>query len=213
MQAQRKATITPEEYLKLERLAPTKSEYYAGEIYAMAGASRSHVFIVTNTVVALGSQLKGRPCMAFAAELRVKVSASGLPTYPDVGVVCGKGRYEDKHGDTLLNPSVLVEVISDSTESYDRGRKFEMYRSLESLTDYLLISQDRPLVEHFARLPNGGWALSEHKGLDSVVTIESIDCTLALADVYDTIEFDVDPGQPTLRRVKDSAAEYGAETL
>jgi len=126
-----------------------------------------------------------------------------LYTYPDVGVVCGKGRYEDKYGDTLLNPTVIIEVISDSTESYDRGRKFEMYRTLESLTDYLLVAQDEPLVEHFSRMSDGRWALSEHKGMDAAVTIAFIDCTLALADIYDKIDFDAD--QPALRQVKEPA--------
>lgn len=211
MQAQRPSYFTPNEYLAMERLAPTRNEYYAGEIYAMAGASRRHVFIVTNIVASLGVLLKGRRCSAFANDLRVKVSAHGLYTYPDVGVVCGKGHYEDKHGDTLLNPSVIVEVISDSTESYDRGRKFEMYRTLESLTDYLLVAQDEPLVEHFSRLPDGRWALSAHRGMDAAVAIASIDCMLALADVYDKIDFEAD--RPALRLVKEPATGYEADPV
>lgn len=208
MQAKRPSFLTPKEYLELERLAPSRNEYYAGELYAMAGASRRHVFIVTNIVVSLGGQLKGGRCSAFANDLRVKVSTHGLYTYPDVGVVCGKGRYEDKHGDTLLNPTVIIEVISDSTESYDRGRKFEMYRTLESLTDYLLVAQDAPLVEHFSRMSDGRWALSGHKGMDAAVAIDSINCTLALADIYDKIDFDAD--QPALRLVKEPATDFYA---
>lgn len=211
MQAQRKPIITPRDYLAMERLAPARSEYYAGEIYAMAGASRRHVFTVANIVASLGFQLKGRACSVFATDLRVKVSAHGLYTYPDVGVVCGKGRYEDRHGDTLLNPAVIVEVLSDSTESYDRGRKFEMYRTLDSLTDYLLVAQDDPLVEHYARLPDNRWVLAEHKGLDAVVAIASIDCTLPLADIYDKIDFDADP--PMLRLVKEPAIDYSVEAM
>ncbi len=211
MQATRPSYLTPKEYLEMERLAPSRNEYYAGAMYAMAGASRRHVFIVTNVVASLGGQLKGGRCSAFANDLRVKVSTHGLYSYPDIGVVCGKGRYEDKHGDTLLNPAVIVEVISDSTESYDRGRKFEMYRTLESLTDHLLVAQDEPLVEHFSRMSDGRWALSEHKGMDAAVAIASIDCTLPLADIYDKIDFDAD--QPVLRLVKEPATDYSVESM
>jgi Uma2 family endonuclease len=195
----------------MERMAPTRSEYFAGKVYAMAGASRRHVFIVTNIVASLGNQLRGQRCSAFANDLRVKVSAHDLYTYPDVGVVCGKGRYEDKQGDTLLNPTAIIEVISDSTESYDRGRKFEMYRTIDSLTDYLLVAQGKPLVEHFSRMPDTRWALSEHKGLEATVTIASIDCTLALADIYDKIDFDA--GQPALRLVKEPPADFFSESV
>jgi Uma2 family endonuclease len=211
MQAKRPSYLTPKEYLEMERLAPSRNEYYAGAMYAMAGASRRHVFIVTNIVASLGGQLKGGRCSAFANDLRVKVSTHGLYTYPDVGVVCGKGRYEDKHGDTLLNPTVIIEVISDSTESYDRGRKFEMYRTLESLTDYLLVAQDEPLVEHFSRMSDGRWALSEHKGMDAAVAIASIDCALALADIYDKIDFDAD--RPALRLVKEPATGFDTDPV
>ncbi len=210
MQAQRNTYFTAEEYLEMERLAPTKSEYYAGEIFAMAGASPRHVIIVANTVASLVTQLKGRPCFAFASDLRVKISTYGLYTYPDAGVVCGKGQYEDTQRDTVLNPRVIIEVLSDSTEKWDRGRKFAMYRTLESLTDYVLITQSIPLVEHYVRQPNGQWILSDCRGLDAAVTIASIDCTLPLADIYDKVEFDADPIPPMLRLVKEPEAEYAA---
>jgi Uma2 family endonuclease len=210
MQAQQKSYFTSKEYLELERLAPTKSEYYAGEIFAMAGASPRHVIIVANTVASLVTQLKGRPCFTFASDLRVKVSTHGLYTYPDAGVVCGKGQYEDTQRDTVLNPRVIFEVLSDSTEKWDRGRKFSMYRSIESLTDYVLITQNTPLVEHYVLQPAGQWVLSDCRGLDAAVTIASIDCTLPLADIYDKVEFDADPIPPMLRRIKEPAAEYAA---
>lgn len=213
MFAQRRTYVAPEEYLEMERQAPTKSEYYAGEIYAIAGASPRHSEIVANLSYSLVGQVKGRDCHVHPNDQRVYISQTGLYTYPDVLVVCGRRRFTDSQKDTLLNPTVIIEVISESTESYDRGRKFEMYRTLESLADYLLIDQNKPLVEHFARLPDGCWVLSEHKGMDGMVTLESIDCTLALADVYDKIEFDAEPGQTTLRRVKEAAAEYATETL
>lgn len=210
MQAQRQAYFTAKEYLDMERMAPTRSEYYAGEIFAMAGASPNHSEIIANLAYSLVGQLKGRNCHVHPTDLRVHVSKSGLYTYPDVVVVCGRRRYTDSQNDTLLNPTVIVEVLSESTESSDRGRKFEMYRTLESLTDYLLVAQDEPLVEHFSRMSDGRWALSEHKGLDAAVTIASIDCTLPLADIYDKVEFDADPVPPMLRLVKEPEAEYAA---
>ncbi len=211
MQAQRKPYITPREYLEMERLAPARSEYYAGEIYAMAGASPSHSEIIANLAYSLVGQLKGRNCHVHPTDLRVHVSKSGLYTYPDVVVVCGRRRYTDNQNDTLLNPTIIVEVLSESTESYDRGRKFEMYRTLDSLTDYLLVAQDEPLVEHYTRLPDNRWVLAGHKGMDAVVAIASIDCTLPLADVYDKIDFDAD--QPVLRLVKEPAIDYAIEAM
>ena len=212
MQAQIKQTMTPEEYLRQERKAPFKSEYYAGEVFAMAGASPRHVLITTNTAASLVPQLKGRPCFVFTADLRVKVSAARLYTYPDVVVVCGRPRYEDRQKDTLLNPTVLVEVLSDSTEAYDRGEKFGMYRTLESLTDYLLISQTHAMIEHFLRQPNGQWLLTNSRSMDAIATIESIDCTLPLADVYDKVEFDEETAFPKLRLIKEPEVEYMTET-
>jgi Uma2 family endonuclease len=210
MQAKRQAYFTAKEYLDMERMAPTKSEYYAGEVFAMAGASPNHSEIVANLTYVLVGQLKGRDCHVHPTDLRVHVNKAGLYTYPDVLVVCGRRRYTDSQKDTLLNPTVIFEVISDSTESYDRGRKFAMYRTLESLADYLLINQDESLVEHFTRAPDGSWVLSDHRGLDTAVTIASIDCTLPLADIYDKVEFDADPIPPMLRLVKEPEAEYAA---
>ena len=212
MQAQIKPTMTPEEYLRQERKAPFKSEYYAGEVFAMAGASPRHVLITTNTAASLVPQLKGRPCFVFTADLRVKVSAARLYTYPDVVVVCGRPRYEDRQKDTLLNPTVLVEVLSDSTEAFDRGQKFAMYRALKSLTDYLLIAQNQLMIEHFERRPNGQWMLSDYRGTEAIVTLASIGCTLPLADVYDKIEFDEEIAFPKLRLIKEPEFEYITET-
>ncbi len=131
--------LSPDEYLALERHAPTKSEYLRGEVYAMAGASRQHVIIMTNTIVALATRLKGRPCAVFGSDLRVKVPPTGFYTYPDVSVVCGKAQFEDRQQDNLLNPTVIFEILSRSTEGYDRGEKFAHYRMLESLSDYILV--------------------------------------------------------------------------
>ena len=180
--------ITAADYLALERQAETKSEYLNGCIYAMSGASRGHNRITVNLTSALHAQLKRKPCEPFSGDMRVKVSPTGLYTYPDLVVVCGKGQFEDTHLDTLLNPTLIIEVLSDSTEAYDRGRKFEHYRKLESLAEYVLISQHWPHVESYRRQPDHHWLLTESSGLDGVLRLESIDCELALVEVYDKVE-------------------------
>jgi Uma2 family endonuclease len=185
--------ITAADYLALERQADAKSEYLNGSIYAMSGASRSHNRITVNLTAALHAQLKRKPCEPFTGDLRVKVSPTGLYTYPDVVVVCGEPRFEDQHVDTLLNPTVIIEVLSDSTEAYDRGEKFAHYRALESLTDYLLVAQDQPRIEHFRRQPDGQWLYSAADGLDSQVAIANIGCVLQLAEVYERVAF-AEPG-------------------
>lgn len=188
MSLQTRRRFTPEEYLALERRSDTKSEYFAGEIFAMGGASRWHNLIVTNCVRELSLQLKGRPCRVYPSDMRVKVSPTGLYTYPDVVVACGAEQFDDEQKDTLLNPIVLIEVLSESTEAYDRGGKFEQYRKLDSLTEYLLIAQDKPHVEHYVRQADGQWLFSDVSGLDGVVRLPSIECSLALAEVYDKVE-------------------------
>jgi Uma2 family endonuclease len=188
MSLQPKPRLTPEDYLAIERSADFKSEYFDGEIFAMTGASEPHNIIVINSVIALGNQLKKRPCKLYANDMRVKVDPTGLYTYPDLVVVCGKAQLEDAHLDTLLNPTLIVEVLSDSTEAYDRGRKFEHYRKLESLAEYVLISQHWPHVESYRRQPDHHWLLTESSGLDSKLLLESIDCELALAEIYDKVE-------------------------
>ena len=180
--------VTPEEYLARERKAETKSEYFDGEIFAMSGASPAHVLIVTNIVRELSGQLRPRDCTVYSTDLRVKVSATGLYTYPDVVVVCGAPRFEDEQKDTLVNPKVIVEVLSKSTQDYDRGAKFEQYRTLESFTEYVLIAQDKAHVEHFVRQPDGRWLLAETNRLDDRIALETIAAHLALADVYEKVE-------------------------
>jgi Uma2 family endonuclease len=179
---------TPEEYLELERKSPERSEYFAGEIFAMGGASEPHNLVVTNVVAELRGQLKGRPCRTYANDMRVKVSPTGLYTYPDVVVVCGEARFEDAHRDTLLNPTIIFEVLSKSTEAYDRGEKFEHYRKLASLAEYLLISQDKVHVDHYVRQPDQQWLLSESGALEQRVALPAIGCELSLAEVYDKVD-------------------------
>lgn len=179
--------LTPAEYLAQERLAERKSEYLDGRVYAMAGAGRAHNLISVNIARHLGNQLAGRPCETYIADMRVKVSASGLYTYPDVTVACGAIQLEDQHADTLLNPSVIVEVLSPSTEKYDRGEKFAHYRRLPSLQEYVLVTQERMRVEHYAR-SGDQWVLTELNQPDAVLELPSIQCHVLLQDIYDKVE-------------------------
>ena len=183
-----KPRFTPEEYLALERKAERKSEYFNGEIFAMSGASPQHVLIVTNVVAELRGQLKTRPCTVYSTDLRLKVSAAGLYTYPDVIVVCGEPQFDDDHKDTLLNPTLIVEVLSESTKDYDRGGKFEQYRMIESFVEYVLIAQDKPHVEHFVRQADNRWLLSETNRMKDTIELTSIACNLILTEVYDKVE-------------------------
>ncbi len=188
MSLQPKPRLTPEDYLALERSADCKSEYFNGETFAMTGASEPHNLVVINTIRELSTQLKKRPCKVYANDMRVKVDPTGLYTYPDVVVTCGKAQFDGMHLDTLLNPTVIVEVLSDSTEAYDRGRKFEHYRKLDSLAEYLLIAQNRPHVESYRRQASQEWLLTECSALDGTLRLSSIDCDLALAEIYDKVE-------------------------
>jgi Uma2 family endonuclease len=187
MIARAQRLFASEEYLSLERNSSFKSEYLAGKIYAMAGASPEHNIITANVVGEFYSQLKVRPCRTYPSDMRVKVDATGLYTYPDVTVVCGEPQYADEHGDILLNPTVIVEVLSPSTEAYDRGEKFEHYRRIASLTDYVLIAQDRMWAEHYVRQGDSQWLLSEASTLEHSIHLASIGCTLSLVDIYDKV--------------------------
>jgi Uma2 family endonuclease len=188
MTSQAKVRLTPEEYLAIERQATYKSEYFNGEMFAMSGASPRHVLIVTNVVAELRRQLKPRPCTVYSTDLRVQVSPTGLYTYPDVIVVCDQPRFHDQHKDTLLNPMLIVEVLSESTKDYDRGEKFEHYRTLTSLAEYVLIAQDKHHFEHFVRQPDKRWLLAETNRLEDTIYLPSIACDLALAEVYDKVD-------------------------
>ena len=188
MSLQPKPRLTPEDYLALERSADFKSEYFNGEIFAMTGASESHNTITVNVSSEIRQQLKKRPCKVYANDMRVKVDPTGLYTYPDVVVTCGKAQFDDTHLDTLLNPILIVEVLSDSTEAYDRGRKFEHYRKLDSLVEYVLIAQNRPHIESYRRQADQQWLLRECSELDGTLRLLSIDCDLALAEVYEKVE-------------------------
>jgi len=181
----------PEEYLTLERKAQQKNEYLSGEIFAMGGASEKHNLIVGNVFASLHAQLKGRPCKVYSSDMRVKVSATGLYTYPDITALCGQAEFDDEQKDTLLNPDVIIEVLSKSTEGYDRGEKFAHYRKIGSLTEHVLISQDKYHIEHYIRQPDNQWLLSEADRRQDSIQLPAINCTLALTEVYDKVEMGV----------------------
>ncbi len=181
--------LTPQEYLAIERKAEYRSEYYRGEMFAMAGATWEHTLVKDNTAREMGNQLKDGPCRVLTSDLRVKVDATGLYTYPDIVVVCDKPIFEDDLFDTLKNPRALIEVLSDSTEDYDRGTKFKMYRQIPSLQEYVLIAQDQPLVERHVRQTNGDWLMTELSDLSQTLEFASMPVKIALAEVYRGVEF------------------------
>jgi Uma2 family endonuclease len=179
--------FTAEQYLASERKADFKSEFCNGFIVAMAGASREHNVISGNLHGEIRSQLKRRACEVYMSDMRVQVSATGLFTYPEIVAVCCDSRFLDDKRDTLLNPTAIVEVLSNSTESYDRGEKFMQYRRLESLREYVLVAQDKVLVERFTR-QGDEWLLTEFGSLDQTLRLASIDCAVPLSEIYARIE-------------------------
>jgi Uma2 family endonuclease len=174
---------TAAEYLQQERGAETKSEYIAGEIFAMAGASPAHNLIVGNLVREFGTQLKKRPCRVYPSDLRLHAEDGYF--YPDVSVVCGEPRFTDR--DNLINPTLLVEVLSPSTADFDLGGKFARYRRIESLHDYLVVAQDLVHLIHFQRQDANHWLMTEITDPEAVIELPSIGCTLAVAEVYDKV--------------------------
>lgn len=192
MSSQPQLLLNPEEYLTHERGADHKSEYFRGEVFAMSGASPAHVLIVSNIVAALHGQLRQSLCNVYATDLRVKVGASGLYTYPDVVVLCGAIEFDDEYKDTVLNPTLIVEVLSESTKDYDRGGKFEQYRKIPSFVEYLLVAQDKCYMEHCIKQPSGDWLLSEINRFEDTLSLPSIECVLRLTDVYEKIQLKVE---------------------
>lgn len=175
--------LSPQEYLVRERTATFRSEYFRGDVFAMAGASPDHNRLVRNVLTLLDAQLKGGNCEVFPSDLRL-ACPSGLLTYPDVVVVCGDLEFFADQRDTITNPRLIVEVLSRSTERYDRGEKFSHYRGIPSLEEYVLISYREPRIERYIRDPRPGWLLTEAAGLEASIALETIHCQLALADVY-----------------------------
>lgn len=180
--------ITPEEYLAFDRESEVRHEFDSGRMFALAGASERHNLIVANLIISIGVHVRGGPCRVYPSDMRLRVAASGLYAYPDVTVVCGRSELEDEHLDTLLNPTVLIEVLSPSTERHDRGRKAAFYRTLDSLREYLFVSPDQPRVERYARTAERQWTLTEADRREDGIALDSIGCVLPLAEVYAGVE-------------------------
>ena len=197
MSALLKPLLSARDYLASERAGEAKHEYVADQISAMAVANERHNLVTGNSSASPHSQLRRRSCTVYPSDLRVKVNPVELYTYPDISVVCGAPQFEDGKRDTLLNPTVIVEVLSPSTENYDRGRKFQRYRALSSLAEYVLIAQDAMHVEHYARQPDGRWLLTEADGSEGAIHLASIACDLALADVYEKVDFEDEESRMT----------------
>ncbi len=181
--------ISVQQYLDRERQSPSRSEFFEGEMFAMAGGSAMHSLIAANFVREAGNALKNKPCVVFNSDLRVLVLATGLHTYPDATVVCGPLEFEDECQDTLTNPTVIVEVLSDATEKYDRGRKADHYRQIVALRELIFIAQDHPHVESFVRQSDGGWLFSEEKELTASFEFPSLSIGVLLSEIYRNVQF------------------------
>ncbi|WP_425618828.1 Uma2 family endonuclease [Anatilimnocola sp. NA78] len=182
--------FTVEEYLAREERSELKHEYYRGEIFAMTGASFRHVQIHGNAYAALHTKLRGKPCQPLGSDMRLSVNAAGLFTYPDISVVCGEPKFDPRNANTITNPTLLIEILSPSTERYDRTTKFGFYRKIPSLQEYVLISQHEALIEKFTRDVNDEWKFTDAVGLEATLNFHSIACELTLAEIYDGVELD-----------------------
>ena len=190
MVSQLTTQIPPEEYLELERKSASKHEYLKGEVFAMTGASLRHNLITVNIATELKQKLKQTDCKVLVGDMRVSAPGATLYTYPDVVVVCGEPLLEDEKFDTLLNPCLIVEVLSKSTAAYDQEIKFGYYRTIESLTEYLLVAQDKCHVTQYVKQPDGRWLLADIRDLEGRVELASVPCTFALSEVYDRVSLD-----------------------
>jgi Uma2 family endonuclease len=203
MATQPKTYITPEQYLEIERKAEFKSEYYQGEMWPLgeppvtASTKEAHSLIVWNLAAELHRQLRAKPCRAYMNDMRVRVNATGLYTYPDIAAVCGEPQFLDETRDTLLNPSLIVEVLSPSTEVYDRTCKFEHCRSVESVSEYLMLASERVSAVLYARQPDGRWLLTFAGHLEDSLDLQSVGAHLVLADLYEKVDLPAPPAAAT----------------
>jgi Uma2 family endonuclease len=188
--------LSEAQYLETERAADFKSEFFDGETFAMAGGTPQHSLIATNLAREFGNKLTGGPCAAYNSDLRLKIEPTGLCTYPDLSVICGPLQFAKGTDDTVINPSVIVEVLSNSTEAYDRGRKFEHYRQIVTLREYVLVSQTEPRVEQFIRQADDRWLLVEATGINTMLEIPSLRATISLAEVFAKVKFVPAPIRP-----------------
>jgi Uma2 family endonuclease len=180
--------LSEAEYLAIERAAEFKSEFFNGEMFAMAGVSHQHNEIKDNLIYEITSRLKGGPCRTYSSDQRVKIERTGLYTYPDLLIVCGRGEFDKEHQDILYNPQVIIEILSKSTESYDRGKKFLHYRRLQSLQEYVLVSQERKLVERFVRQADETWVLTTFEDPNGEFVLATVPVRVPMADVYSGVE-------------------------
>jgi Uma2 family endonuclease len=189
MSAMPKLRLTVAEYLARERRAEFKSEFFQGEMFAMAGASRRHNRINENLTIRIGSRLLNGPCQTFSRDLRVRIERTGLFTYPDLVIVCGEPEFAAEDPDTLINPNVIVEILSDSTESRDRTTKFDQYKNLHSFREYVLVSQKSPICERYRRNEEGDWVHDSVVGLDKSLVFATVPIQVPLAEIYAGLEF------------------------
>ena len=188
--AKRHPIFSVNDYLEYERNAPERHEFLDGSVYAMAGESPNHSTICFNLNTIIGLQLRGKRCRGFSPNMKIATNEKGLYSYPDLAFVCGAPTFYDKKSDVITNPTVIFEVLSPSTESYDRGEKFLRYTNqIETLQNYILISQDKPLIEHFTKQENSGWQSTETEGLEAILKIDSIECEIILSELYELVDF------------------------
>jgi Uma2 family endonuclease len=201
-------SVTEDEYIALERAAETKSEFFDGVMYAMSGGSPRHNLVATNLARAIGVRLRGKPCIAVNSDQRVLISETGLYTYPDVTIVCGGMKVHERFADTMTNPTIVFEVLSPTTEAYDRGEKFAQYRARESLREYVLVNPYEPLIEHYARAAHGEWVLRTFEGTEATVALAAAEIAIPLAELYEGTEQlppDADAPRPRHPRAKSLA--------
>jgi Uma2 family endonuclease len=197
MVAQPVQRMTPEEYLAFERASAERHEFVGGEVFAMAGASLNHITITSNGNASLHAQLRRTPCRVLTNDLKVRFRVRDY-VYPDLTIVCGEPEFHDTERDVVINPTVIIEVLSDSTETYDRNKKFSLYKAIPTVQEVLLIAQDRPRIEQYRRQDGEVWLYRDVIGLDGVIALPAVGATLALADVYERVTFEPDPDDDPL---------------
>lgn len=190
---------TLQEYVAREEVAEYKSEFYRGEVFAMSGGTVRHNIISGNIFTGLKNRLRGSGCRPFTSDQRIRIPNDDFDTYPDASVVCGEIQLDEIDRNAIVNPRLLVEVLSPSTEKYNRGKKFDLYRDAESLREYILISQDEPHVERFVKQSDGSWNLMVYKGLDSALELPSLSCSIPLSEIYEDVNFDSEGDLPAIQ--------------
>jgi len=182
--------LTPDEYLKLEETSEIRHEYYDGEIFALAGATFNHNVIAGNVYAGLHEAFRKKNCFVFNSDLRVLIESNGLYTYPDVSALCGEIKFAEGRNDTIINPALIIEVLSDSTKDYDRGQKFELYRALPSLKEYVLIHQDQIYIEQYVKQSSGQWLLTDIKKEQEKLVLESVEEILSIEEIYEKVQWE-----------------------